>query len=316
MKKTPWLVVGAGAIGLFWACKLEKLGYPVHLVYRSEKPGKKITLDSFNEEDPQLPEVSQHKVKSLRAQELNKQYDQVLLCTKAYHLEDAFLSIQSSLSDTAHIACLCNGLGAQQSVQQHLSPTQTLWAGVTSEGALKLDTDRVKHTGLGDSYFGLWQVREDSPRFPIENLEITNIHQKLIEKLAINAIINPITAVFKLYNGEVLEDQYSPLFNHALAELEKLFSHPKFTYFEQSKHLSFDTLHHRVSTVAKLTRLNRSSMHEDVRLRRPTENQFISGYLINHSPIELPIQNLLYQAMQCDTNEPFEKLKKKLLSFT
>ena len=314
MKKTAWLVVGAGAIGLFWACKLEKLGYPVHLVYRTDKPGKKITLDSFDEDDPQQPVVSTHKIKSFKVDELSKQYEQVLFCTKAYDLNTAFQSVQHCLTEHATIACLCNGMGAQQLVQKQLKSSQTLWAGVTSEGALKLDVNRVKHTGFGDTYFGLWDSTLEEANFPIESLQITNIHQKLIEKLAINAVINPITAVFGLYNGEVLDDDYANLFHQALAELDQLFSHPKFLYSDQSQHLTLDTLTHRVSNVAKLTRLNRSSMHEDIRLHRPTENQFISGFLIDNSPIEMPIQTLLYQAVKCEEHEPLEKLKKKLLS--
>ena len=74
MKNTPWLVIGAGAIGLFWACKLEKLGNKVHLVYRSESPGKKITLESLTNEDGQQQiTATKHKIKSFAADELSEQ---------------------------------------------------------------------------------------------------------------------------------------------------------------------------------------------------------------------------------------------------
>ncbi|MBJ7539032.1 ketopantoate reductase family protein [Marinomonas transparens] len=315
MKKPQWLIVGAGAIGLFWACKLQKLGYSVHLVYRSTSPKKKITLEALaNEDGQQKITSSEHKIKSFLAQDLSKQYDKVLLCTKAYDLVDAFKQVSDHVTEDATIACLCNGMGAQAALQKALMPKQILWAGTTSEGVLKINENHIKHTGLGDTYFGQWLKDTETKDFPLDSFVVPNIHQRLIEKLAVNAAINPLTALFSIHNGDLLEEQFHPLLNATLTELASVFTNPKFIYAEQSKHLTLDNLTNRVNTVAQLTRLNRSSMYEDFRLQRPTENEFISGFLVENSPVELPIQSLLYNGI--DFPLLSEEIKKKLLSMT
>ena len=320
MKNTPWLVIGAGAIGLFWACKLQSLGYTVHLIYRSENPGKKITLESLADESGlHASHTSKHKIKSFTAQEIMEResdilYDKVMICTKSFDLKEAFLQIAEKVSENADIACLCNGIGAQEKLQNSLLSTQTLWAGVTSEGVLKIDINHIKHTGLGDTYFGQWRSTSKPKNFPLESLTVANIHQRIIEKLAVNALINPITAIFSIHNGDILNDEYKHLIDATLSELESVFSHKNFSYAQQSQHLTRDNLKNRVNTVAQLTRLNRSSMHEDLRLERQTENDFISGFLLENSPIKLPIQQLLYDGIAFP--EQREESKKKLLSIS
>ncbi|MDP5055914.1 MAG: 2-dehydropantoate 2-reductase [Marinomonas hwangdonensis] len=315
MKNSPWLVIGAGAIGLFWACKLEKLGYKVHLVYRSESPGKRITLESFTDEGG-IQEVisSKHKVKIFLAEELTESYDKVLLCTKSFDLAEAFNQVSNYITPDADVACLCNGLGAQETLQESIQNSQTLWAGTTSEGVLKVDVNHIKHTGLGDTFFGEWTPSDATKVFPIESLTVKNIRQRMLEKLAVNAVINPITAIFNIQNGDLLNEEYKPLIKATLDELADIFTHPKFCFIQESQHLTSDNLRNRVNTIAQLTRLNRSSMHEDLRLRRQTENKYISGFLINNSPITLPIQQLLYDGVEFE--EQREEVKKKLLSIT
>ncbi|TYL47955.1 ketopantoate reductase family protein [Marinomonas sp. IMCC 4694] len=315
MKNTPWLIIGAGAIGLFWACKLEKLGNKVHLVYRSENPGNKLTLESLTDDEGQQQiRVSKHKVKSLTANNINQQYDKVLLCTKSFDLKHAFEQVANHITTEANIACLCNGIGAQAELQSVLLDTQTLWAGTTSEGVIKIEANHIKHTGLGDTYFGPWRSTDTPLSFPIEDMTVSNIHQRMIEKLAVNAVINPITAIFNIHNGDILNDEFKPLVQATLSELASVFTHPKFSLSQQSQHLSVDNLKNRVHTIAQLTRLNRSSMHEDIRLHRQTENSFISGFLLDNSPIDLPIQRLLYEGIAFA--EQREEIKKKLLSVT
>lgn len=320
MNNTPWLVIGAGAIGLFWACKLHTLGHKVHLVYRSENPGKKITLESFTDESGnQQSTTSKHKIKSITAQEITEResaekYNKVMICTKSFDLKNAYLQVASQVAEDADIACLCNGIGAQEELQSALLGTQTLWIGTTSEGILKVDINHIKHTGLGDTYFGQWIKTAPVRTFPLDNLTVTNIHQRVIEKLAVNAVINPITALFNIHNGDILNKEYQSLLNASFSELASVFSHPKFRYIEQSKHLTTENIKNRINTVAQLTRLNRSSMHEDLKLQRQTENDFISGFLLRNSPIELPIQQLLYDGIAF--SEHREENKKKLLSIT
>lgn len=312
MKSTPWLVVGAGAIGLLWSCRLNQLGYQVHLVYRKDAPDMPLLLDSPSEDNASPTELrSEHVIPSFKAEELPLVYDKVLLCTKSYDVINAYSKIKQHLSNQAIVACLCNGMGIQEALYNTLTAEQCLWAGTTTEGAFKITTNHVKQTGLGNTYFGPWSQKKTEIPFPLSHLTVVDIQKRLIEKLAINAIINPITALFSIQNGDLLSKEFSILLKAALLELSELFTHPEFGLFQYSQHLTLNNLATRVATVAKLTQLNRSSMHEDVRFNRPTENEFISGFLLKNSPIPLTIQALLYEAIENSNSR--EGIKKRLL---
>ncbi|MFD1383698.1 ketopantoate reductase family protein [Rhodanobacter aciditrophus] len=314
MTKDEWLVVGNGAVGLLWASKLSALGNPVTIVHRSaSQPESPIIVDFTN--DAGEPQQSTHNVTFATRSELEGKYTKVLLCTKAFDLVPAYLDIREHTKKRGLIATLCNGMGAQQDLIPHLKKHQNLWAGTTSEGALKTASNGVRQTGNGDTFFGLLVEDEKNlfgNQFPYPGVQSENVEQRLLEKVAVNAIINPLTALFSIRNGQVLEPPIRPIFDAAIDELSSVMQDEKFKYRAYTLNLTPELLHMRVSTVAKLTAMNCSSMYEDVRNLRKTENEYISGFFHREANTPTPLQDFFYRAL--NDRPHLEEHKKKLLS--
>lgn len=99
-----------------------------------------------------------------------------------------------------------------------------------------------------------------------------DIDRALWCKLAINGVINPLTALENCSNGALLEPRHGPILESLCAEIEAIAraaGHPLFA----------QPLIHQVKQVAASTAANRSSMLEDISAGRPTEIDQITGYL-------------------------------------
>lgn len=314
MTKDAWLVVGNGAIGLLWASKLRQLEQPVTVLCRSDVPNGMLTVEDLDEEGSQRQ--TQFDVEFITKEQLEGKYTKVLLCTKAFDLVAAYLDIRQHTKKRGLIATLCNGLGAQQDLIPHLKKQQSLWAGITSEGALKLDANRVKKTGDGDTFFGLIHQGDDnlfSTTFPYPDVQCENIERRLLEKLAVNAVINPLTAIFAIRNGQVLEAPVKPLFDAAIDELANVMQQDSFKFKTIVGDITSEQLNMRISNVARLTAMNCSSMYEDIRHNRKTENEYISGFFHRETPRDsTPLQDAFYAALNDQSN--LEEHKKKLLA--
>ncbi|TDO96824.1 ketopantoate reductase family protein [Marinomonas balearica] len=319
MTQHTCLIIGAGAIGLLWATKLANRNINTHLLYRTSNPGNHINLDSDLEED--FKPTSE--ITTLNIETISQKYDNVLICTKSFDMVSAYLSVKEFTKKSANIWTLCNGMGMHDELIPHLKKNQSLWSGVTSEGAYKLNKNTVKQTGMGDTFFGLYySPTAESHENPEENTQTThslfqdflvpNITQRMLEKLAVNCIINPVSALFEIRNGEVLEEPYKSLTERCVHELAECYqAEPLQHMISNPANFSFFNLVNRVYTVAQLTRLNHSSMHEDLKFERKTEIENICGYIIEHSKKTPPLISLLNRAICCPNER--EQHKKALL---
>lgn len=303
--KKGWLIVGAGAIGLLWYSKLAEKKIPVTLLHRANSPLKTLTLmsDKQSHHYP-LSELSvnfeSHTANTVTEQQL--EFTQVLFCTKSFDLVSAYLTNKHYFSDDATLVTLCNGMGAQQTLNQFKTDQQKLFIGTTNEGALKLDTNVISKTGDGDIFVGALNSNEQPPE-PFTPYACSNIRQKLLTKLAINAVINPLTAFFNINNGQLLEPDYLPYYQACRDEV---------CLFLRSNLNEQQALMNIIDSVAYKTGKNRSSMLQDFSLNKQTEIQFISGYLIseatkvNHT---LPIQALLLDFVENKQSQSTQLLK-------
>ena len=111
----------------------------------------------------------------------------------------------------------------------------------------------------------------------------TELLQLQLEKLAINCIINPLTAIMDCTNGELIHNYHiTRVMRLLLAEISLVIrSLPELQNIPnvQSR---FDPGRLELATiqVASATSLNLSSMLQDVRAGKETEIDFINGYII------------------------------------
>ncbi|MDX1734213.1 MAG: 2-dehydropantoate 2-reductase, partial [Halioglobus sp.] len=224
--------------------------------------------------------------------------DHLLVTTKAYDVYAAVAATAEALAPGAIVVLMVNGMGLAQQLQTDY-PDIALFCATTTEGAFRLGPRHIRHAGSGatrvgrqgqataPAWFGTWS--EGIPRCSWD----ADIDAALWHKLAINAVINPLTALHRCRNGELarrreLREQVEGL----CAEVRQVSTAAGYA----------DTAHTIEASVAQViadTAANRSSMLQDVEAGRATEIDFITGYLLEiaarHGIVAARNQTLLEQ---------------------
>jgi 2-dehydropantoate 2-reductase len=177
---------------------------------------------------------------------------------------------------------LHNGMGTIEQVRA-MFPNNPLVAAITSYGAFKPDINTLIETGLGQTDLGWIGNVDTALKQSIEPILSTllppsNWHQDislaLWKKLAINAVINPHTAIHGIKNGKLADKEYTVSVTNACDENATVM---------RALNYAIDSaeLFKNVQQVISATANNYSSMHQDVRFERQTEIEFINGYIIS-----------------------------------
>lgn len=225
----------------------------------------------------------------------------LVLPVKAYQVQTALEQLSAYLPDVP-ILLFHNGMGTIEQSKQ-LLPDNPILAATTNYGALKDQHNQLKQTGIGDTNIG-WVQHPDNklqqwlsqtlnqllpPVYWRENIQVA-----LWQKLAINSVINPITAIEQVANGQLLDKQYQPLIDKLCQEIAGVMCA-----------LGIDTtaisLVETVYKVCHATADNFSSMNRDIFYQRPTEIDFINGYVRQQAQIlnlTADTNNTLYQQVK------------------
>ena len=220
--------------------------------------------------------------------------DWLVVTTKATHTVDALEPWSDALSYIKRILLLQNGMGQQQEVEQWLESRQQgnteIWLGISTEGAFRPQPDKVVYAGAGTTVIGPACNTTLPHILPDAMQPVTDIHQRQREKLAINAVINPLTGLLKCRNGELVSNPEYRIQLIQLAQEVKQF------YESMGWPLSAP-LTERAQQVAEATAQNRSSTLQDLLAGRPTELAYICGYLLSLAASRdypMPITERLY----------------------
>lgn len=221
-----------------------------------------------------------------------KKEDLVIVCVKQPDVSNVLPYIRQTNPSTP-LLFLQNGMGHVDDIS-HLQ--QTVFVGVVEHGAYRQNDFTVSHTGQGVIRISLLHGENDalqtfgailhSQDFPVKIHQ--NWYKLLSEKLIINAVINPLTALFDVNNGVILTNP----FIKRLAE--KLCIEAAHT-LELQPHEQWE----RVQHIAQLTSENVSSMLKDIRAQQPTEIDAISGYLLDKKKAyDKPYTTFVYQSIK------------------
>lgn len=216
--KQHWTILGAGAVGHLLAYGFAQSKIPATLVIRNKKPQPDSMVDYCNNET-----LTTYSLRYARLDTLPT-VSCLLLTVKSWQVEDAILSVKHLLTKESHIFLLQNGMGILEQVTELVSdimPPEQIYPGVNTHGShlKKPDTDDNKlslvHAGFGNITFGNNyhysasskppDIFLDLQQLPLNIKWSSEIELKLWIKLAINAAINPVTAINHCKNGALLQ---------------------------------------------------------------------------------------------------------------
>jgi len=275
-RQTHW-IIGPGAIGRLLALRLVQHGQRVMLIGRRPLPGHQTLVTPEGE-------ASSLEV-TTRTDPPPSSPDIVHLTTKAYAAEAAYAALAGHLPAHTPLVLWQNGFHSQPRLSaRHPGP---VLCATTTEGAYVEADDRVVHAGHGDTAIGSLDGRHTVLAESLAGVlsdaglptqAVPDIRQRLWQKLAVNAAINPLVARYRIRNGELRDARYRKEVEGIIAEVAEVMqaegiAPPAGTGLEGWRAL--------VWKVVEATATNRASMLQDVLASRPTEHEAILGPLVS-----------------------------------
>lgn len=271
------IIIGQGAIGLLWYHQLaENTHNKVSLICstRVNRPPENILFTDINNQTTSMP-------LALANNESLNTADILLVCVKSYQIEAALLPVIEQLNTNASIIFCHNGMRANNHLASVAQPCYVL---LTTHASKIITPFHAQHTGLGHNDLGLISAKPvpsiqkklvSTLSIALPSLTLSdNIKAKQWLKLAINCVINPITALDNINNGQLLNAKYTLAIELLLKEIIAIAAHENITF-------DFNELKTQVLTIAKNTAENCSSMRSDILQQRPTEIDYINGYIVS-----------------------------------
>ncbi|WP_313277982.1 2-dehydropantoate 2-reductase [Kosakonia cowanii] len=264
-------VLGCGALGQLWLTALCKQGHEVQGWLRIPQPYCSVNLveengtifnESLTANDPDFLARS----------------DLLLVTLKAWQVSDAVKGLVASLSPTTPVLLLHNGMGTVEELKSLPNP---LLMGTTTHAARR-DGNVIIHVASGITHIGPARAQDGEFSYLADTLQMAlpdvawhnTIRPALWRKLAVNCVINPLTALRDCKNGDLRD---------VPEEIEKIAREVAAVIEREGHHISADELIAYVHQVIESTAENISSMLQDVRAMRHTECDYITGYLLRRA---------------------------------
>lgn len=267
------LVVGTGALASLFAARLAGAGREVMMLGTWPE-----ALDAVRRDGVLLIEANgterAYPVRALSDPAACTGVEYALVLVKAWQTHRAARQLAVCLAPTGLALTLQNGLGNAEILSSALGPERVA-LGVTTSGANTLAPGKVQAGGEGVTSVG------SHPRLPplvaalgAAGFEVETVPEAdplLWGKLVINAAINPLTALLRVPNGELLARAPArQLMAAAAREAAGVAA-------ARGVSLPYPDPVAAVEDVARRTASNRSSMLQDVERGAPTEIEAISG---------------------------------------
>jgi 2-dehydropantoate 2-reductase len=280
-------IIGLGAIGCLLSSQI-----PSHISIFALPSNPELSHVHFQLDEGGLAE--QYRLPVWQGETL----DVVIICCKATQCLAALNLWQKAISKKSQIVLLQNGMGQHELVSSRF-PNHVIFAASTTEGAFKIESafktedvfkkgrSHIIHAGQGTTQWGYYSgptpasiipLALDISQFKGQHKWSDDIKAVLFSKLALNAIINPLTVKYKCNNGELISNQ------KIKQEVKNLCIETEAFFKVMQWPLNFN-LTKKVISVAELTAKNTSSMLQDIQAQRETEIDFINGYLLNKAEV-------------------------------
>lgn len=270
------LIVGTGALATLFAARLSQAGHHITML-GSWKAG----LEALRKDGARLVDAdgSEHRfeVQAVSDPRACPGVKHALILVKAWQTEHVAGLLKECLAKDGLAVTLQNGLGNREMLAQSLGMSRVA-LGVTTTGATLLGPGLARAGGEG-----VISIEQHEALGPMEAaLKSASFNVHVVEdarslawgKLVINAAINPLTALLRIPNGELLNRPSAREMMKALAcEAAQVAKAEKIS-------LPFSDPVTAAEEVARKTAANHSSMLQDVLRGAPTEIDAICGAVV------------------------------------
>ena len=231
-----------------------------------------------------------------------------LVLVKSWQTTRAAEQLQSCLAPNGMALTLQNGIGNLEKLQEVLRPERAA-LGVTTMGATLLGPGYVRIGGTGPTYIvpreRLLPLVDVLNQAGFKMEEAEDLEGLIWGKLAVNAGINPLTALLHVSNGELLKRPDARHLMLAAAREAALVAVAKGIVRPSENPES------QIVDVAWRTAENHSSMYQDVLRGAPTEIDVICGAIVHDGyrlNVPTPVNEILWHLVRAlvDRQEEIE----------
>jgi 2-dehydropantoate 2-reductase len=291
------MIVGTGAMACLFAARLVEGGSSVTMLGTWQEG-----LEILRQEGVRLQEMdgreSRFPVQVTMHPEDCRYAKSALVLVKSWQTERAARQLAVCLDEGGMALTLQNGLGNREALTFVLG-AERVALGVTTAGASLVAPGTIRVAGNGKVILGAHPRLETladclhTAGFSVEF--VADPESLLWGKLVVNAAINPLTALLRIPNGELLtRPSARQLMIDAAREaaLVAKLQDIKLPYPDPVK---------RVEEVARETASNLSSMLQDVLRGAPTEIEAINGAIMRKGVqlgVPTPVNAILYQMVK------------------
>lgn len=275
------VIIGAGAMGSLIAARLVQAGSDIVLYGRPSDHLSRLQSDGLTAIE--LDGQSHHVPVSVSTDPaIVADARLVIVVVKTWATAAALAPLQPHLAPDTALLTLQNGLGNPEAIRAAIAPAAPpVLIGITTQAALRPAPGIVQHTGAGPTAIGQEDggsgscLTETVRRFEAAGLPavaVSDIERWIWRKLAINAAINPITALARVPNGTIADDlelrTAAILLAREVAEVA------------QARGLVLNDIEAAMLDVARQTAANHSSMLQDLEQGTRTEIDAINGAVV------------------------------------
>lgn len=280
MKSRTVAIIGLGAVGRLVASAAAAGGSRiVHLDSRSER-----------QRDISFLVQDENRAVTVFRQKPEDRPDLYVITLKSYANREALPALGARMLADVPAVVLQNGMGNVEYVASVL-PDNPVIPAITTAGVYRRG-DSLIRAGSGVVRYGgnadlAWMGCGSLPWLRDPDIRLT-----MLKKLTVNAVINPLSAIYDVKNGFLL--QRADLIKKITREIYNILSGDCGCLTETDLYLL-------VIDVARATADNCSSMLEDIRHGRKTEIESIVGYLLSRarsSGVQTPLLNDMYQKIK------------------
>ncbi len=273
-------IAGAGAMGSLYGGRLAQGGEQVWLLDSWEEHVRAVNEDGLMVVAPEGTVVLRLPA-TTRAEDVGV-VDLVIIMVKANATRQAANIAAGLVGPATMVLTLQNGLGNAEKLAEVLG-AQRVIVGTTAMGAMMLGPGRVRDGGKGATHIGkldghasreVYEIAATFSRSGLYTTVASNLPQLLWGKLALNAALNPVSAITGLTNGQLAECDDS------VAVMKKVLTEVEAVAKAQGIQLPYDNPLEHLLGLMRSTCDNRTSMLQDILRKRPTEIAALNGEVI------------------------------------